>query len=85
MSVCLQLLGYCLWNAETLAIFTGMICVLCMLWQAESEAADFSEQDVDLEAYDSGSDEEAKSPGRWGASSREFTSMQLKQDHINRC
>ena len=53
--------------------------------QAEGEAADFSEQDVDLEAYDSGSDEEAKSPGRWGASSREFTSMQLKQDHVNRC
>ena len=55
-----------------------------VLQQAGSGSA--SEQDViDLEAYNSGSDEDAKSEGRWAASSKVFTDLHLKGDHDNRC
>ena len=50
--------------------------------QADSQSV--SEQDViDLEAY-SVSDEDAKSEGRWAASSKLFTELSLKADHGNR-
>ena len=42
-------------------------------------------EDIDLEAYDSGSDEEAKEQGRWAASCKSFTNLLLKTDHSNRC